>query len=593
MDNKKKKLLFILIPAVLVLVIAAVVTVILLNAKGKPDPITVTDENGVVLTDTDGNPITVVPETEVVEVTDSDGNPVLDENGKPLTTVIYKDTFVTVPKTDENGNTVYETIVVRPEASYAPGEVIGSSAVPMTDGQGNTGLDSEGNVLTTIIDITAPPVLDIEPASIDWKFTRGGTLSDTVTDLILTSDGCYITSCVTNSVDGDFKQFEKSGFTTPYTVLTKTDKNGKIVWEKGIGFADGIFRINALASGSDGSFYAAGYGDCFDGTDGYGYYDAFVAKFSKDGKMLWVKKFGTSTVDLFKDITVTSDGGIVAVGSVGNNDFDADGSGGKRLQSRAVAAKFSESGDLVWKKFFGGNMDTFNGIAEGSDGSLYIVGTFFSDELFEVLGEAAGDGSKQSDAGVLKLTKDGKLLKTVPVSGTKSESFNGIITTSDGSVVIVGRSNSYDVSNNSSFFTGDLAARGDYDAYIIRFDSSLSFIAASAFRGQNAERFEDLIETEEGTLIAVGYTNSSTRDLKGVTTRGGDDIVIAAFNKSCSLLWARSFGGTADDSAAAVVRGVNGGYVVAGTSASTDVDLKGISDYAGNNSVGVIVKFPD
>ncbi len=592
MDNKNKRLTYIIIAVALVCAIALGTTLVLSHFKKNKNTIVVTDENGVALTNIDGSPVTIVPETEIVTVTNPDGSPVLDDNGKPVTTVQYKETYVTVPKTDENGNTVYETVVVRPSVSHAAGEVIGTTVIPVTDGQGNTGVDEEGNVLTTVIDVTAPPQLDIEPAKTSWKYTRGGTLSDYITDMVLTSDKSYITSCVTNSTDGDFADFKKLGYATPYTVLTKTDANGKIVWEKAFGSTNGIFRIEALAAGSDGSVYATGYGEGFDG-DGYGYYDAFVAKFSKDGKMLWIKKFGTSTVDLLTGITVTSDGGVVAVGTVGNNDYDAEGTGGKELQSRAAAVKFTSSGALSWKAFLGGARDAFHDVVEGKDGDIFIVGSFSSNELFTTMGTTALDGSRQADAGVVKLSKDGKLISVKQIGGTKTESFTGILSTSGGDVVIVGRSDSSDISDNTSFFTGDLAARGDFDAYIIRLNSSLEPVAASAFRGQNAERFEDLIETADGTLIAVGYTNSSTRDLKGVTTRGGDDIVIAAFNSRCSLLWARSFGGTKDDSAATIVHGADGGYAVAGNTYSANIDLADIAEYAGAYPVGVVVKFPE
>lgn len=583
--GKQKKLLYIIIPVAVLLVAAAVVTALLVSNSKKPKPVRVTDENGVELTNPDGTPVTVIPETEIVTVLDENGNPVLDENGNPVTTVKYRDMVITVPVTDENGNTSYETRVVRPEESHAPGDVIGSTAIVVTDGNGNTGVDGSGNVITTIIDVTVGPSADIEPAKIDWKYTRGGTQVDYISDIILTSDKSYITSNVTNSTDGDFAKFKDAGLVVPYTVLSKTDASGKILWEKAVGNQNGVFVITSLAPASDGSFYAAGYGKNVDGSTGYGFYDAFVAKFSSSGDRLWIKKFGTSTVDMFNGIAVTSDGGVVAVGSVGTNDRDAKGFGGEELQSRASIAKFSSSGELVFKNFIGGNQDVLNDVAIGADGNIYAVGSFYSGKLFESKGK--------SDAGIVKFSSDGKYSSISPVAGSGVESFNAILASSDGSLFISGRSNSADSADSSSFFTGDLSARGEYDAYIIKYNTSLEVVGASAFRGQNTERFEDLVEMPDGTVVAVGYTNSSTRDLKNVTTRGGDDIVIAGFSKRCELLWARSFGGTKDDSASSVCLGADGGYVIAGRSASQDVDLKNLSQYGGGNSVGVVVKFPN
>lgn len=604
--EKKKSAKYILIPVIAVILAgAAAVSIILVKNKNKPAPVEVTDENGVVITNVDGTPVTVVPETEYVQVTDANGEAVTDANGTPVTTAVYKEVIIEVPVTDlsgdvvtnKNGEVEYETKKFTPEMNEnEPGKNqtdkqtekekknVSTSAVALTDGQGNTGVDASGNPITTMVEITEAPTADIDPAAIDWKFTQGGTAVDYISDIILTSDKAYITANITNSKDGDFKEFSEAKYATPYTVLTKTDASGKTVWKKAVG-NKGIFVTTSLAPCSDGSFYAAGYGKKVDGNT-YGYYDCFVSKFNKDGEQIWLKRFGTSTVDLINGITVTKDGGAVAVGSVGNNDNDAAGFGGKSLQSRAVIIKYSADGDLVWKNIVGGNQDYFNAVTEGKDGNIYVVGNFYSGELFTPLGK--------SDSGIVKFTSEGKYKAVTPIAGTGIENFTGIITDSEGNIVVVGRSDSADISNPSSFFKDDLVARGDYDAYIIKFSTSLDVLRATAFRGQNADNLTDLTETPEGLYIAVGYTNSSTRDLKGVTTRGGNDIVIAAFDKSCDLLWARSFGGTLDDSAQAVCLGADGGYAVAGKTISTNVDLEGIGNYASSGkTLGVVVKFPE
>ena len=51
--------------------------------------VAVTDENGEVLTDANGNPITAVLQGEIVELTNANGEKIYDENGEVRTTVIY------------------------------------------------------------------------------------------------------------------------------------------------------------------------------------------------------------------------------------------------------------------------------------------------------------------------------------------------------------------------------------------------------------------------------------------------------------------------------------------------------------------------
>lgn len=593
-----KKTALILIPIIIAIIaIAVILAFVLKSGKNSPETIVVTDENGVVVTDENGEPVTVVPETEIEVYT--------DESGETHTNIVYKDVKVTVnvPVTNEKGEKVTdkngEVLTTQKEitvtnatsqssdnssTSDKTNNTVNTTAIAVTDGQGNTAVDANGNLLTTIAEITSNPVT-VEPAEVEWKSSRGGTAADYFSSIIPLSDGGYMASVVTNSTDGDYAEFAELKYKTPFTVLTKYSKSGDVKDQIVLGSKKGLLVITSLVATDDGGFYAIGYGKNVAGENGKGYYDGAIYKFDKKGKEEWHKIFGTSTVDLFNGATLTSDGGIIAVGSVGNNDGDADGFGLPELQSAACIVKYSKTGSLVWKNIIGGNQDTFNGVAEGTDGSVYCVGTFYSGKLFKGLGS--------SDAAVVKFTKDGKYSSVAQIAGKGIENFSGITACKDGGVVVVGRSNSSDAGTTDSMFVSDLAARGGYDAYIIKFNSDLDVAFAKAFRGQNDEELTAVIELSDGSFIATGYSNSSSRDLKGITTRGGKDMVIASFGKLGDLDWVRSFGGTQEDSATAICLGTNGGYVIAGHTLSKDIDMSGIAQYVNGQSVGIIVKFPE
>ncbi len=584
-ENKSNKKLFVLIPVIAVIVIAAVVlAVVLKGEKPEPlDPIILTDQNGVPVTDESGEPVTVIPETEVHEYTDSKGN--------NKTTVVYKEVTVYVPVTDakgeavtdKDGEVVTEKQEIIPTTVRPTSSVIGTTVVPITDGQGHTGVDNQGNVLTTIVEITSNPAV-VTPASIDWKASQGGTAADYFSSVATLEDGSYISAVVTNSTDGQYAEFKDLKYVKPFTVLTKYSKSGDVVWQKVVGSKRGITAIESVIPTKDGGFYAVGYGKNIGAENGKGYYDGAVYKFDSKGEELWHNSFGTSTVDIFNCGVLTSDGGVVAVGSVGNNDKDAEGFNKPELKSAACIVKYSSDGKLVWKNIVGGDRDTFNGVVEGADGSLFCVGNFYSGELFTGLGSA--------DSGVAKFTSSGEYVDIAPIAGTGIESFKGITACKNGGVAVVGTSNSSDAGSTESMFVSNLASRGGYDAYIMRFNDDLSLRFAKPFRGQNKDELTCIVEKEDGTFIAAGSSNSSSRDLKGVTTRGGDDMVIACFDRMGDLSWARSFGGTLDDSANTICLADDGGYVVAGRTLSKDIDMKGIAQYVNGKSVGIIVKFP-
>ena len=599
---KSKKTLAIAIPAAcaVIVVLGVIIGVVFKNLKNEdgidPGIFVVTDENGIAVTDESGVPITYVAETEYVNVTDVNGVIVTDADGNNVTTAVYKEHEVTVnvkvtnekgeQVTNSKGENVTKQEIIKQDPNKADGDkvVLGTTAVAVTDGQGNTAVDNAGNVFTTIVEITSNPVA-VEPAAIDWKASLGGTAEDYFSSIETDKDGNYIAANITNSKDGQFKEFESLGYAVPYTVLVKYDKSGNIKWQKPIGHRRGTLQIMDIITNDDGTFYAVGYGKNVGGVNGRGYYDGAVFKFDKDGNEIWHKVFGTSTVDLFNGGTKTSDGGIVAVGTVGNNDYDAKGFGKNELESAACIVKYDSEGNLVWKNIIGGNKDYFNGVVEGTDGNIFAVGNFYSGEVFEGLGS--------SDGGVVKFNSSGKFVGVAPISGRGIESFKGITACKNGGVVVVGKSNSSDSGNVDSAFVGDVASRGGDDAYIIKYDSDLNREFIKPFRGQYDDDLVAVVEKEDGTYIAVGKSNSSSRDLKGITTRGGDDMVIASFDKYGNLTWARSFGGTQNESASAICLAEKEGYIIAGRTLSKDIDMKGISQYVNGRSVGVIAKFPE
>ena len=592
-DNEKKsknKAVFIIIP-IIIAVIAVVVALVLKNSDKNKDnnettlgPVIVTDANGVPVTDAQGEPVTVMPETEIQEYT--------DENGEKKTTVVYKDVTVNVPVTDkkgenvtdEDGEDVTEQIVVTPTTQKPGNVVVGTSAVAVTDGQGHTTLDEQGKPETTIVEITSTPAI-VEVADIEWKASIGGTAADYVSSIITLKNGNYITATVTNSVDGDFSDFKDLKYATPYTVLTEYDEDGNVKWQEALGTKRGLTVITSLVALDDGGFYAVGYGKNVGGKSGRGYYDGAVYKFDKNHEQLWYSVFGTSTVDLFNAATLTSDGGVVAVGSVGNNDEDAEGFGKPEYESAGAIVKFSADGAVVWKDIIGGNKDSLTGVAESTDGNIYCVGNFYTKEFFKNLGQA--------DSCVLKYTSNGEYVEARSIAGSGNESFTGITACKDGGIAVVGRSNSADAGTTDSMFVSDLAARGGYDAYIIKYNSDFGLAFARTFRGQNNDDLTCIKEAEDGSFIAAGSSNSSTRDLKGVTTRGGNDIIVVSFSKYGELSWARSFGGTRSESASALCIAKDGEYLVAGKTLSKDIDMKGIAQYVTDKTVGVIVKFPE
>ena len=96
--------------------------------------------------------------------------------------------------------------------------------------------------------------------------------------------------------------------------LAKYSSSGSLVWTKQLGSVSWN-SANALVTGSDGSIYIAGDANAsIDSQSFTGATDSFVAKYSTDGTKLWTAQFGSSGVDIAKALTVGLDGSIYVAG---------------------------------------------------------------------------------------------------------------------------------------------------------------------------------------------------------------------------------------------------------------------------------------
>jgi len=89
--------------------------------------------------------------------------------------------------------------------------------------------------------------------------------------------------------------------------------------------------------------------------------------------------------------------------------------------------------------------------------------------------------------------------------------------------------------------------------------------------GSDLDGANDAKKTADGGLIVTGYTKSADGDLTG--NKGGEDILVAKLDAAGNKQWVKNFGGSLADNGNAVVTTADGGYIIAGTTQSSDGDI--------------------
>jgi hypothetical protein len=95
-----------------------------------------------------------------------------------------------------------------------------------------------------------------------------------------------------------------------------------------------------------------------------------------------------------------------------------------------------------------------------------------------------------------------------------------------------------------------------------------------------------LIPAADGGYIMTGMTQSSDGDV--TANHGNYDLWVVKLRANGSIEWQKTYGGSADDAGSSIIQVFDGGYIIAGSTASIDGDLKGIRTSDSSSSVWIL-----
>ncbi|WAM33575.1 Ig-like domain-containing protein [Caldicellulosiruptor morganii] len=365
-------------------------------------------------------------------------------------------------------------------------------------------------------------------------------------------------------------------FATPIMRVKAQTNNGIAVVYKSFGGKkwDQFFGVSVTP---DGGCIAVGSSNSADrdmaGLN-KGDFDAIIVRYDSKGNIKWKKGFGGSGLDKFEGVAVTPDGGCIAVGASSSSDGDM--AGLNKDDFDAIVVKYDSKGNIKWKKSFGGDsLDQFFGVAITPDGGCIAVGFSASDDE-DMLGLSKGD----SDAIIVKYNKEGKLEWKKSFGGSNRDFFNEVAVTPDGGCIAVGYSESND---------RDMAglSKGDIDAIIVKYNKEGKIKWKKSFGGSKVDYFFGVSVTPDGGCIAVGSSNSADGDMVGLN-KDDFDAIIVRYDSKGNIKWKKGFGGSKVDYFCGVAVTPDRGCTAVGFSTSDGGDMTGLNK---GDSDAMIVKY--
>ena len=161
--------------------------------------------------------------------------------------------------------------------------------------------------------------------------------------------------------------------------------------------------------------------------------------------------------------------------------------------------------------------------------------------------------------------------------GNGSDNATGVCELPNADFVAVGGSNSTDIPGASP--------HGDYDGFAARFDSTGHVLWQHLYGGSGLDVAAFIEPTLDGGFIVLGH--SASADIAGTPYHGGaEDFWVLKLDANGIVLWQKLYGGNGDDNPEAISSTSDGGFLLAGSTTSTD--LSGIASRGGSD--GLLMK---
>jgi hypothetical protein len=490
-----------------------------------------------------------------------------------------------------NGGIKYATALGTMEESK-PQSFVGNQAV-------KSNFVRSGNKLsfkTEEYDHTKNLVID---PGLSWSTYFGNDSSSLFFSIAVDASDNVYAAGYTNSISGlassGAYQTSLEGGANYDVLVVKFSSVGKFLWATYYGgdssdFADGC------AIDKNGNLYVTGYTLSSSGiaTKGsyqtaskisYGYYDAFLAKFSTTGGLTWATYYGGNGVDVSRSVATDVNGNPYICGNTTSYSGIASKGGFQTTYGGGVMdgfiAKFSSAGNFDWGTYFGGGgTDYCLGLTVDQTKNIFITGATSS------VGSIATKGSFQT---IVDPTYGNAFLTLFDTAGAKEWGtyFGGngggdygcSVSVSNSKVYMAGYTGNYSgVATNGSYQS--VYGGGNTDAFVAGFNVTGSINWATYYGGNGDDGAYGILSDSSGNIYITGFTSSSNQMATSgafLTSLAGsyENSFIAKFNSSGTLLYGTYFGGDTYDEAHGIGGDATGDIYIAGFTASTDIATAG------------------
>ena len=293
----------------------------------------------------------------------------------------------------------------------------------------------------------------------------------------------------------------------------------------------------------------------------------------------WVRTAGGDGAEVSRQIAVDDAGNSYVIGSFNSTNFPI---GGFVLTNNfpsspnpwdGFIAKYDTAGKVVWAMEFGGtNNDRGGGIAVDTNRNCYVTG-YFSSSNFHIGGVTLTNYSPNGNNSlfVARLDTDGNLLWAHGPDAGYSSSGAQVAVDNAGNCYVTGS-----FTGTNTFGGNRLVCSGTLGALLLKYDPAGDLLWARQAGGNFRDGGADVALDASGNAYLLADIRSTNATFGSVvlSVRGTNtcqNFVVAKYNPSGSVVWAKAFGGTSVDSGTGIAVDKSANIYITGNTSSSNV----------------------
>lgn len=366
-------------------------------------------------------------------------------------------------------------------------------------------------------------------------------------------------------------------------MIAELNASGTSVIFKTLLAGSGDDAAYAIALDSSGNLYVTGQTDSNDfplagpsqNLAGLGI-DAFAAKLSNSGKIIYSTYLGGSLTDVGYAVAVDLSGDLYVTGGTQSSDFPHTGNAYQAALAGGIdsfVTTFDPAGRLMYSSFLGGAGDDVGyGMTVDVGYNVYLTGTTTSTNFPVTAGSFQPHPAGGIDGFITKLAPFSAPIYSTYVGGSGDDTPVAIAADAAGQVYVAGDTNSANFPTKSAFQT---LFFGKKNLFAIKLSPDGSQPVYSTYLGgSGTDTASGMALDVGGTLYITGTSNSSdfpTWNAFAPSRKGVANAIVAGLNPSGnSVQFATYLGGSNQDAGNAVSLNCATGLFVAGNTASAD-----------------------